>query len=86
MPKVADMELIKTNKGVMAIHMHAGDDPRFCFGWLRVDSGNWRQRHLKAYGSQCNVCRHLLPNTADLDALYDDHIKDGIGKLKFVEL
>lgn len=86
MPGIVDLEVMNTNKGVMIIHAHAGEDQRHCVGWVRQPTGAWRQRHLQGYGKVCLTCIRRMPEEKELEALYRERIKGGTGKLLFVEV
>lgn len=80
-------EVVNTNRGVAVLHRHAGADQRNAVMWIRNPStGVWNQRHLKAYGNHCYICRKLYPNDAMLEDMYTKALEDGLGKLVFVEL
>jgi hypothetical protein len=85
MPTVS-LELINTNKGITAIHRHAGDDPRYCFGWVRSSDGTWRQRHMSAYGARCPKCRRDMPLDKELEDLFNACGNGDVSKLLFIEL
>lgn len=85
MAKIVDLELINTNKGLFIIHMHAGDDPRYCYAWKREGPRSWRQRHMQGYEARCPKCRKEMPNAVALEEFYEDRIKDGLNSLQYIE-